>query len=317
MKKTKGKGRMLLSRLLYLMGLFIIMWLPFQGVSQQIHQESELQQLAVQLADGELNVSEIESSLMSQNTAAGESGWIDPFAEAGSFEGYPEAVGMIDIPKIGERLPLYIGASDFNLSRGVAQISGTSLPFSGKDSHTVIAGHRGWYGPTLFLNIDQLFPGDLIYLSYLGKEGVYSVTGSEVIEPWQTDKLLETDKNEEILTLLTCHPLFSSKQRLLVHSRAVSQAEMTTLLQGQDSFENRKNLPAQLTTNEQKQQSTDQVKTEPTEIREGTEVPNNVLTETLVKVRPYQYFIYWIILGAGTMSGLYTIYKLVWDLFKR
>lgn len=307
MKKKKGQGRLFLSRIFYLLGLLILMWLPFRSVSQQLHQESELQQLSTQLTEGQINVSDIEATLASQNeTAEG----IDPFnTPAGSFEGYPDAVGMIDIPKIGERLPLYIGASDFNLSRGVAQISGTSLPFGGKNTQTVIAGHRGWYGPTLFLNIDQLFPGDLIYLSYLGQEGVYSVTGSEVIEPWQTDKLLETDKNEEILTLLTCHPLFSSKERLLVHSRLLPESELETLLQGQESFQDRKKLPVELTKTEQ--QRTEQPATE------TTQVPENKITETLVKVRPYQYFFYWIILGVGSMSGLYTLIQLLWSLVKR
>ncbi|WP_271491056.1 class C sortase [Enterococcus sp. 5H] len=309
MKKKTGQGRLFLSRIFYLLGLSILMWLPFRSVSQQLHQESELQQLSTQLTEGQINVSDIEATLASQNeTTEG----IDPFnTPAGSFEGYPDAVGMIDIPKIGERLPLYIGASDFNLSRGVAQISGTSLPFGGKNTQTVIAGHRGWYGPTLFLNIDQLFPGDLIYLSYLGQEGVYSVTGSEVIEPWQTDKLLETDKNEEIVTLLTCHPLFSSKERLLVHSRLLPESELKTLLQGQESFQDRKKLPVELTKTEQQQITTEQPTTE------ITQVPENRITEILVKVRPYQYFFYWIILGVGSMSGLYTLIQLLWSLVKR
>lgn len=309
MKKKKGQVRLFLSRIFYLLGLSILMWLPFRSVSQQLQQESELQQLSTQLNEGRINVSDIEATLASQNEATE---GIDPFnTPAGSFEGYPDAVGIIDIPKIGERLPLYIGASDFNLSRGVAQISGTSLPFGGKNTQTVIAGHRGWYGPTLFLNIDQLFPGDLIYLSYLGQEGVYSVTGSEVIEPWQTDKLLETDKNEEILTLLTCHPLFSSKERLLVHSRLLPESDLKTLLQGQESFQDRKKLPVELTKTEQQQITTEQPTTE------ITQVPENRITEILVKVRPYQYFFYWIILGVGSMSGLYTLIQLLWSLVKR
>lgn len=54
--------------------------------------------------------------------------------------------GTISIPKINEELPIYLGASQKNLSRGVGQIEGTSLPIGGKDTHTVLAGHRGYHG---------------------------------------------------------------------------------------------------------------------------------------------------------------------------
>lgn len=86
---------------------------------------------------------------------------------------------------------------------------------------------------------------------------------------------------------------------------------METLLQGQESFQDRKKLPVELTKTDQQQMTTEQPATE------TTQVPENRITEVLVKVRPYQYFFYWIILGVGSMSGLYTLIQLLWSLVKR
>lgn len=139
------------------------------------------------------------------------------------------ALGYIKIPKIGETLPLYIGASNENLDKGVAQITGTALPMSGKGTHTYIAGHRMTAQSNMFLFVDQLVPGDLIFLSYLDQEAVYVVTGSEIIYPDEGEKLLEVDEKEELLSLLTCHPFPTDKQRLLVHSRRLSGEEIKQL----------------------------------------------------------------------------------------
>ncbi|MFK4292213.1 class C sortase [Bacillus mycoides] len=131
-----------------------------------------------------------------------------------------EVFGTITIPKIDEELPLYLGASQDNLSKGVGQIEGTSLPIGGQDTHAVLAGHRGYHGAMMFRHLDRLADGDTFYVSVLGKQLVYKVIGREIINPNQVDKL-SVIKGQDRVTLLTCEPYTSSKYRLLVYGERV------------------------------------------------------------------------------------------------
>ncbi|MDM5461890.1 MULTISPECIES: class C sortase [Bacillus cereus group] len=137
-----------------------------------------------------------------------------------NFINKDEIFGTISIPKINEELPIYLGASQENLSRGVGQIEGISLPIGGKDTHTVLAGHRGYHGATMFRHLDRLSDGDIFYVNVLGKQQVYKVIGREIINPNQVDKL-NVIKGKDKVTLLTCEPYTSSKYRLLIYGERV------------------------------------------------------------------------------------------------
>lgn len=131
-----------------------------------------------------------------------------------------EMFGMISIPKINEELPIYLGANQENLSKGIGQLEGTSLPIGGKDTHTVLAGHRGYHGARMFRHLDKLADDDIFYVNVLGKQLVYKVIGREIINPNQVDKL-SVIKGQDRVTLLTCEPYTSSKYRLLVYGERV------------------------------------------------------------------------------------------------
>ncbi|HHK5535624.1 TPA: class C sortase [Bacillus mobilis] len=131
-----------------------------------------------------------------------------------------EMFGTISIPKINEELPIYLGANQENLSKGIGQIEGTSLPIGGKDTHTVLAGHRGYHGAKMFRHLDQLADDDIFYVNVLGKQLVYKVSGREIINPNQVEKLSVT-KGQDRVTLLTCEPYTSSKYRLLIYGERV------------------------------------------------------------------------------------------------
>lgn len=151
----------------------------------------------------------------------------DPFAgdekkgnQVFDFIEKEDVFATVMIPKINEELPIYLGASPENLSQGVGQIGGTSLPIGGQDTHTVLAGHRGYHGAKMFRNLDQLHVGDKFYINVLGKQLTYRVIGQEVIDPNQVEKLAIIEGKDRA-TLLTCEPYTSSKYRLLVYGERV------------------------------------------------------------------------------------------------
>ena len=127
-----------------------------------------------------------------------------------------EVFGAISISRLDLELPLYLGASDENLSKGAAVLSQTSIPIGGNNTNCVIAGHRGWYGASYFRHIDQLQPGDEVIITNLWESLHYTVVETTTIKPNDVEAI-HIRENRDLLTLLTCHPPASGgKERLLV-----------------------------------------------------------------------------------------------------
>lgn len=156
----------------------------------------------------------------------------DPFGEEESkVEGSAEyrkmlALGddgmmaCLEIPKIGQTLPVYHGASTKVLDKGIGHLPGTSLPVGGKGSHCVLSGHRGLPTKKLFTDLDQLAAGDKVYLHVLGEHLAYEVESVAVVKPTQVDGLA-IQPGRDLLTLVTCTPYAVNTHRMLVTGHRV------------------------------------------------------------------------------------------------
>lgn len=138
------------------------------------------------------------------------------------------------IPKINVDVPVdYSAGPDYNsqmdaMKNGVAYFGipgANSKP--GQIGNTVIAGHssndvtdQGDY-KFIFARLDALTPGDTIYINYLGTRYVYSVTKKEVVKPADIQALIYTT-NKPVITLLTCTPIGTALNRLLVTAEQIS-----------------------------------------------------------------------------------------------
>lgn len=128
-----------------------------------------------------------------------------------------EEVGYVYIPAIQEKLPLYLGASEENLAKGLAQVDGTAIPMGRPGERPVIAGHRGYAKQAMFRHLDKLNEGDEIYIFAFGKILTYKVTDQEEIYPSENEKLVPKE-NVDMITLLTCTPYLQNYNRLLVNA---------------------------------------------------------------------------------------------------
>ncbi len=120
------------------------------------------------------------------------------------------------IPKIGVNLPVVEGQNeDAALNRGAWRIPNSSNPKEG--GNTVLSAHRFRYRPpsnlTLYL-LDKVTTGDLMIVYWQGKEYDYRVTETKIVPRENTD--IAEPTQESRLTVFTCHPLFSTKNRLVV-----------------------------------------------------------------------------------------------------
>lgn len=124
-------------------------------------------------------------------------------------------MGSVRIPKISVNLPIYHGTSEDALRRGVGHLYGTSLPAGGKNSHTVLTGHRGLVNAELFTRLDELRKGDYIYVDVMGETLGYKVDRISVIKPDEVSKL-KVEPGKDRITLMTCTPYGVNTHRLLV-----------------------------------------------------------------------------------------------------
>jgi len=145
-------------------------------------------------------------------------------------------MGVIEIPKIGVRLPIYHGTGDFGLERGVGHMVGTSLPVGGEGTHCGLAGHRGLPSARLFTDLDQIESGDLFYINVLGELLAYQVDRISVVLPHELE-YLEVVDGEDYVTLITCTPYGVNTHRLLVRGSRVNLEDISELLATGDSVE--------------------------------------------------------------------------------
>lgn len=129
-------------------------------------------------------------------------------------------MGIVEIPKIDVKLPIYHTTDTDVLEIGAGHLEGSSLPIGGESNHAVISAHRGLPSATLFTDLDKLEKGDHFLLHVLDDTLCYEVDQISVVEPEQTEALSVVE-GEDLVTLLTCTPYGVNSHRLLVRGHRV------------------------------------------------------------------------------------------------
>lgn len=147
--------------------------------------------------------------------------FIDPFSNEEYKKTYdiyknsPDKVfAYLRVPSLDIVMPIYLDASNSHLAKGAAHIDGTHLPVGGV-GRAVIAGHRGYYKEVMFYHLDKLEEGDRLYIDRAGEVYEYEYINSEVLFPYEWDKL-KAVPNEDIVTLLTCEPKRPPRPKRLI-----------------------------------------------------------------------------------------------------
>jgi sortase A len=125
-----------------------------------------------------------------------------------------DAVGIIQIPKIGLDRAVVQGIGVPDLRRGPGHYPATPMP--GQLGNAAIAGHRTTYGAP-FNRLDELVEGDPIVITTLAGTFRYTVFQQLIVSPKEVFVLDPTP--DATLTLTTCNPKFSASQRLVVQAR--------------------------------------------------------------------------------------------------
>jgi sortase A len=151
-----------------------------------------------------------------------------------------DAIAVLYIPRLGDdyRQVVLEGTAEEQLSQGPGHYLGTALP--GEQGNLALAGHRVGKGSP-FLELDRLRPGDPIVVETADTWVVYrvlgdpatgdftgdpsGVPGQQIVLPTDIDVISPVPGLDEnappdgaYLTLTTCHPRFSARERLVVHA---------------------------------------------------------------------------------------------------
>ncbi|HEM2814064.1 class C sortase [Streptococcus suis] len=151
----------------------------------------------------------------------------DPFSEeAKKIEDlktvYEDHVlGVISIPKIQIRLPIFDQTREDFLVRGATYLEGTSFPIGGESTHSVISGHRGLTEAKLFTDLPDLVEGDRFYIELKESEiHAYQVDKIQVVDPSDVSSL-QIVEGQDYVTLVTCTPYMVNSHRILVRGHRI------------------------------------------------------------------------------------------------
>lgn len=246
--------RKITAALLFLLGLSIVMYPPFSKMYYdiQIYEEvgyivenfdnqpdhfyqqqieynqnsisnsSNIEIANVGYVDTDNNESESQSTSIAMNDiSALAAGNADNSSNRQAEEYDSGVLGTLHISKINLVYPIYDGATDENLLKGVARIEGTSYPVGGINTNSVIAGHSSMATRNYFTHIKELVNGDIIQIRNQKEVLTYEVYATAIIEPDDT-AALAVISGQDTLTLLTCTWPPPGTHRYLVYSRRIS-----------------------------------------------------------------------------------------------
>ena len=209
---------------LLIVGFFIVAYSVNQTFfsTSVINDEQEL--LENKFAISSENLAELRSKNLSNDVSLSNLQQTDEFQEsfisiatktltnqAAKAEFLPDVVGRLTILSANINHYVVFGATLNKLEYGPGYILGTSLPGTG--GNFAIAGHRTTYGAP-FGNLDKTEVGDTILFQTNTNQYEYLITEVKIVSPEDTYVL--GNFGDDRITLSTCHPKFSARQRLIV-----------------------------------------------------------------------------------------------------
>ncbi|HVF21189.1 MAG TPA: class E sortase [Mycobacteriales bacterium] len=138
-----------------------------------------------------------------------------------------DGIAILRIPRLGRDYGkvVFEGVRTSDLKRGPGHYPRTAMP--GEIGNFVVSGHRTTYGAP-FGRLDELVPGDLLVVETRDRWFTYRLVGEEIVSPDDVAVILPVPRqpkarpSKALMTLTTCHPKYSAKQRLISYAELVA-----------------------------------------------------------------------------------------------
>lgn len=167
------------------------------GESQKLF-KADLDRLRKDSIEYNENLKQNQASLLTDSYA-----YVQPSLDLPSYGIFSGIYGYVSAPSINMELPIYLGASNANMSYGAAHLTYTSLPVGGEKTNTVLAGHTGYVGRIFFDNIRHLEIGAEVEVTNYWETLSYTVVETAIHKPDESQAIYIND-DRDLLTMLTC-----------------------------------------------------------------------------------------------------------------
>ena len=127
-----------------------------------------------------------------------------------------DAIARLEMPRINVDWIVVAGVEKGDLKKGPGHYPETPMP--GQLGNSAVAGHRTTYGQP-FYSIEQMQPGDEIIMTTPAGRFVYIVTGQQIVSPNDYQVITTTDPTMATLTLTSCHPRWTTRERIVITSQ--------------------------------------------------------------------------------------------------
>jgi LPXTG-site transpeptidase (sortase) family protein len=112
----------------------------------------------------------------------------------------PPVLGVLEVPSVGLKVPVYSTNTELVMDRGAGIIDGMAYPH--EPGNIGISGHRDGY----FRVLKDVQVGDTIVLQSLEGEKHFKINATKVVAISDTTLLRDTD--DQTVTLVTCYPFY-------------------------------------------------------------------------------------------------------------
>lgn len=136
-----------------------------------------------------------------------------------------EVTALLRIPSIGLTQAVFEGTDREILKLGPGRLEGTAFP--GQPGNAVLSGHRTTYGAPFF-SLDKLVMGDEIEVQTALGTHTYAVRETVIVLP--TDVWVAQPREGAWITLTTCNPIGSARERLVVFAELVEGPNLEYVL---------------------------------------------------------------------------------------
>lgn len=206
-----------------LLGLFVVWNLVWTDYEAGHEQREALERLEESWSVPD--VGDDDADAADEAAASIEPGEGDP--PVVSLAEYGEPFARLHVPRWGEdhALPIREGSAMGVINTGAAgRYAETQMP--GETGNFAIGAHRQSYGAA-FRHIDSLELEDQLIVRGAEAWYVYEVIETRIVQPHQVEVLAPVpgqagaEADGRYLTLTTCHPLWSTAERYIVHGELV------------------------------------------------------------------------------------------------
>ncbi|MDR3207856.1 MAG: class D sortase [Oscillospiraceae bacterium] len=128
-------------------------------------------------------------------------------------------LGILKIPKLGTSVNIIAGTRQSQLVWGAGHVNGSPMP--DQLGNVCIAGHRVTARMHPFRHLELMAPGDYVFVQYQEHVYTYETISTFVVSNTDISVMHTVSEEPRLLTLITCHPPGSARQRLILRGRLI------------------------------------------------------------------------------------------------